>query len=192
MENRTSQRRKSGLDHGLNHTAAILSSEGMKKNFGKRRATRCRSWLAPKGPPFRRLGALVFRLGQIRKSHNGLAPMSSDQDPDSRSCVGPQRLAAFGRKNVFPEVLSKTPACSGSTVDFSHWFSTRQVCAQEGSLDQGLPTWRFRVLKAALRLRPRRALSSASGQKQHLSLERLQTEDKNSALKPWNFWIKLA
>jgi len=38
-------------------------------------------------------------------------------------------------------------------------------CAQEGSLFKGFPTWRFRVLKTALRLRPRRALSSASGQK---------------------------
>jgi hypothetical protein len=38
-------------------------------------------------------------------------------------------------------------------------------CAQEGSLFKGFPTWRFRVLKTALRLRLRRALSSASGQK---------------------------
>ena len=30
-----------------------------------------------------------------------------------------------------------------------------------------LPTWRYRVLKTALRLRPRRALSSASGQNRH-------------------------
>jgi len=136
----------------------------MKKNFGKRRATRSRPWLALKGQPFRRLGALVFRLGQIRKSHNGLAPMSSDQDPDSRSCVGPQCLTTTGWKNVSPEVLLKKSAHSGSTVDFSHWFSTRQVDAQGGSLYQGFPTWRFRVLKRALRLRPRRALSSAPGQ----------------------------
>ena len=48
--------------------------------------TRCRPWLALIGQPFRRLGALVFRLGPIRKSHNGLAPIRSDQDPDSRLC----------------------------------------------------------------------------------------------------------
>src|SRR5437870_2641384 len=41
--------------------------------------------------------------------------------------------------------------------------------AQEGSLLKGFPTWRYRVLKTALRLRPRRALSSASGQKPSLS-----------------------
>src|SRR5213076_1937701 len=58
-------------------------------------------------------------------------------------------------------------------VDFPHWFSTRQVCAQEGSLFPGFPTWRFRVLKTALRLRPRRALSSASGQKHPCSTKSL-------------------
>src|SRR5882757_2390865 len=50
-------------------------------------------------------------------------------------------------------------------LDLSHWFSTRQVHAQEGSPWRGFPTWRYRVLRTALRLRPRRALSSASGQK---------------------------
>ena len=50
-------------------------------------------------------------------------------------------------------------------LDLSHWFSTRQVYAQEGSPLRGFPTWRYRVLRTALRLRPRRALSSASGQK---------------------------
>src|SRR5439155_3222707 len=53
------------------------------------------------------------------------------------------------------------------SVDLSHWFSTRQVCAQEGSLLGGFPTWRSRVLETALRLRPRRALSSAPGQSSH-------------------------
>ncbi len=142
----------------------------MKKNFGKRRATRYRPWLALQGQPFRRLGALVFRLGQIRKSHNGLAPMSSDQDPDSRSCVEPRGLTTLGWKNVVPEILFQRPAGSSGTVDFPHWFSTRQVCAQGGSLGESFPTWRFRVLKAALRLRPRRALSSAPGQRRQPSV----------------------
>ena len=52
-------------------------------------------------------------------------------------------------------------------MDLSHWFSTRQVCAQEGKCC--FPTWRSRVLKTALRLRPRRALSSASGQSSKLA-----------------------
>src|SRR3982074_215114 len=34
---------------------------------------------------------------------------------------------------------------------------------------KGFPTWRYRVLKTALRLRPRRALSSASGQRNILA-----------------------
>ena len=45
-------------------------------------------------------------------------------------------------------------------------------CAQEGSLFKGSPTWRYRVLKTALRLRPRRALSSVSGQRRTLSTKR--------------------
>ena len=44
-----------------------------------------------------------------------------------------------------------------------------KVDAQEGNVFQRPPTWRYRVLKTALRLRPRRALSSASGQKCHIS-----------------------
>jgi len=65
-------------------------------------------------------------------------------------------------------------------VDLSHCFSTRQTCAQEGSLWQGSPTWRYRVLKTALRLRPRRALSSASGQKPHIRLRSSAAKEKNS------------
>ena len=45
----------------------------------------------------------------------------------------------------------------------------RQVCAQEGSLLPRLPHLAYRVLKTALRLRPRRALSSALGQKSILA-----------------------
>src|SRR6266446_74542 len=60
--------------------------------------------------------------------------------------------------------------CSFGQLDLSHGFSTRQVCAaQEGSLFQGSPTWRYRVLKTALRLRPRRALSSARRPEQNFS-----------------------
>src|SRR5204863_157533 len=55
------------------------------------------------------------------------------------------------------------------TVGFSAWVLYPPGGAQEGSPFQGFPTWRFRVLKTALRLRPRRALSSASGQKHPVS-----------------------
>ena len=55
------------------------------------------------------------------------------------------------------------------TVGFSAWVLYPPGGAQEGSPFQGFPTWRFRVLKTALRLRPRRALSSASGQKHPFS-----------------------
>jgi hypothetical protein len=74
-----------------------LKSRVQTKNFGKRRATRYHSWLKK---PVHRLGALVFRLGQIRKSHRGLAPMCSDQDPDSRLCDRPM-AGDTRRKNVF-------------------------------------------------------------------------------------------
>ena len=51
------------------------------------------------------------------------------------------------------------------TVGFSALVLYPPGCAQEGSPFKGFPTWRYRVLKTALRLRPRRALSSAPGQK---------------------------
>src|SRR5437016_14525920 len=38
------------------------------------------------------------------------------------------------------------------------------VCTGGKALVRTFPTWRYRVLRTALRLRPRRALSSASGQ----------------------------
>jgi len=53
-------------------------------------------------------------------------------------------------------------------MDLSHGFSTRQGVPTGGKLF-GFPTWRYRVLRAALRLRPRRALSSASGQKTNVA-----------------------
>jgi hypothetical protein len=125
------------------------------------------------------LGALVFRLGLIRKSHNGLAPMSSDQDPDSRSCVE-RWLTTLGWKNVLPEVLLQRPACSSSTVGFFALSSLPARCVhRRGALVKASPTWRFRVLKAALRLRPRRALSSAPGQRRQLSVSVGNRKRKN-------------
>src|SRR5437868_6616123 len=50
---------------------------------------------------------------------------------------------------------------------------------RRGSLYQDSPTWRYRVLKTALRLRPRRALSSASGQKATLNPKRPEGKIKN-------------
>jgi len=53
-------------------------------------------------------------------------------------------------------------------VDLSLWFSTQVVGGSERGQPLARlpsPTW-YRVLKTALRLRPRRALSSASGQNQ--------------------------
>ena len=84
-----------------------MSTKSKRKIFGKRRATRWRSWLALQSQPFRRLGALVFRLEQARKSYNGLAPNKTDQDPDGRLCVGLQNRTRLGWKNVSPEYLSK-------------------------------------------------------------------------------------
>ena len=66
---------------------------------------------------------------------------------------------------VFQGLYAEASPRQFGGLDLSHWFSTRQVRAQEGSLLKGFPTWRYRVLRTALRLRPRRALSSASGQK---------------------------
>src|SRR5205823_13585106 len=66
---------------------------------------------------------------------------------------------------VFQGLYAEASPRQFGGLDLSHWFSTRQVHAQEGSLLKGFPTWRYRVLRTALRSRPRRALSSASGQK---------------------------
>src|SRR2546430_14573428 len=66
---------------------------------------------------------------------------------------------------VFQGLYAEASPRQFGGLDLSHWFSTRPVRAQEGSLLKGFPTWRYRVLRTALRLRPRRALSSASGQK---------------------------
>jgi len=74
--------------------------------------------------------------------------------------------------------------CSFGQLDLSHWFSTRQVCAaQEGGLFQGSPTWRYRVLKTALRLRPRRALSSAPGQNSIVAQNYSQMKNCSKILK---------
>src|SRR6266436_3655552 len=74
--------------------------------------------------------------------------------------------------------------CSFGQLDLSHGFSTRQVCAaQEGGLFQGSPTWRYRVLKTALRLRPRRALSSAPGQNSIVAQNYSQMKNCSKILK---------
>src|SRR5882724_11004922 len=64
----------------------------------------------------------------------------------------------------FRSALGRAAPLPVRTVGFSAWVLYPPGCAQEGSFFQGFPTWRFRVLKTALRLRPRRALSSAPGQ----------------------------
>ena len=73
----------------------------MNEIFGKRRATRTCPWgrLVPLG----RLGALVFRHEPTRRNHNGLAALSTNQDPDSRIV----RLFADATplETVFPENL---------------------------------------------------------------------------------------
>ena len=66
---------------------------------------------------------------------------------------------------VFQGLYAEASPRQFGGLDLSHWFSTRQVRAQVGKPFEGFPTWRYRVLRTALRLRPRRALSSASGQK---------------------------
>src|SRR6266496_4363080 len=92
-------------------------------------------------------------------------------------------LSACNRLTRFPSACTKkgcqsqfAPAIIGvwpegrsePGMDLSHWFSTRQGVRTGGKLF-GFPTWRYRVLRAALRLRPRRALSSASGQKTNVA-----------------------
>src|SRR3954470_10214689 len=59
------------------------------------------------------------------------------------------------------------------TIGFNAFFLYPPGGAQEGSPFQGFPTWRFRVLQTALRSRPRRALSSASGQNDPFSTKAL-------------------
>src|SRR5437773_959152 len=77
-------------------------------------------------------------------------------------------------------VVARPPPQSVRTVGFSAWILYPPGGAQEGSPFQGFPTWRFRVLKTALRLRPRRALSSAPGQRHYVNLERLQNGRQKS------------
>jgi len=80
---------------------------------------------------------------------------------------------------LFACALSIRSRLAVRTVDLSLWFSTRQVYAQEGNVLQRPPTWRYRVLKTALRLRPRRALSSASGQKPYIARKPSAGKAKN-------------
>jgi hypothetical protein len=86
------------------------------------------------------------------------------------------------RSELAPKSLPIRHHLAVWTVDLSHWFSTRQVDAQEGNVLQRSPTWRYRVLKTALRLRPRRALSSAPGQRRHAWLESPIRQEKTSVL----------
>src|SRR5205809_7290368 len=73
----------------------------------------------------------------------------------------------------FRSALGRPAPLPVRTVGFSAWVLYPPGGAQEGSPFQGFPTWRFRVLKTALRLRPRRALSSASGQNDPFSTKAL-------------------
>jgi len=66
--------------------------------------------------------------------------------------------------NSWRKLLATGATLKVPTIGFSALVLYRQVCAQEGSLFPRLPHLAYRVLKTALRLRPRRALSSASGQ----------------------------
>jgi hypothetical protein len=66
--------------------------------------------------------------------------------------------------NSYPKLWRRGSLREVPTVGFFALVLYRQVGAQEGSLLLRLPHLAYRVLKTALRLRPRRALSSASGQ----------------------------
>src|SRR4051812_590467 len=72
---------------------------------------------------------------------------------------------------VFRSAMARSAPLPVRTVGFSAWVLYPPGCAQEGSLFTGFPTWRYRFLKTALRLRPRRALSSAPGQKPNSRLD---------------------
>src|SRR5438045_9078182 len=74
---------------------------------------------------------------------------------------------------AFASVVARLAPLPIRPVGFSALVLYPPGCAQEGSLFKGFPTWRFRVLKTALRLRPRRALSSASGQNDPFSTKAL-------------------
>ena len=58
------------------------------------------------------------------------------------------------RLEIFNVFCAEANRCQFAELDLSHWFSTRQVCAQEGKPFSRPPTWRYRVLKTALGLRP--------------------------------------
>lgn len=93
------------------------------------------------------------------------------------------------RSELVPKPLPIRNHWAVWTVDLSHWFSTRQVDAQEGNVLQRPPAWRYRVLKTALRLRPRRALSSAPGQKPHGWLKTSIRQEKNSVHPEAGGWL---
>ena len=82
---------------------------------------------------------------------------------------------------AFASVVARLAPLPIRPVGFSALVLYPPGCAQEGSLFKGFPTWRFRVLKTALRLRPRRALSSASGQRHHVTQKPSAGEEINSA-----------
>ena len=86
---------------------------------------------------------------------------SSSKNSTSTFGIGRVFFASEGSVDHFFEVLkwffgrfipSGSHGCVGFwRVDLSLWFSTRQVCAQEGKPLKSFPTWRYRVLKTALR-----------------------------------------
>ena len=89
------------------------------------------------------------------------------------------------RLEVFKVFCVEANRCQFAELDLSLWFSTRQVCAQEGKPFSRPPTWRYRVLKTALGLRPRRALSSASGQSSILA----QNDSPEKILKKFELFL---
>src|SRR6266436_5974323 len=83
----------------------------------------------------------------------------------------------------FQSAVARPAPLPVRTVGFSAWVLYPPGCAQEGSLFQGFPTWRYRVLKTALRLRPRRALSSAPGQNSIVAQNYSQMKNCSKILK---------
>ena len=143
---------------------------------------------------YRRLGALVFRPDSsldksLRQPFCGVETDSSLGGLGDRTCWWPEerlrRGHNFERGIDTPMdgwlLFSEHSEAVGSSEDgfIALVLYPPGGCAQEGSVFERSPTWRYRVLKAALRLRPRRALSSASGQKPHVKLKPLGREEEN-------------
>ena len=136
----------------LSHSQNVTVPLSTRTN---RRLKRSSSAARPRGDMPKQSTPLLSRPPGKEKSRNPVPEFGSPgaiQNSKSQ-CLSPLPMP-------MPWVVTK--------VDLSHCFSTRQ--AQAGDLWKDPPAWRYRVLKTALRLRPRRALSSALGQRRHSSL----------------------